>query len=109
MIRFEIKAAASGKWYFVLHVPGAGRSGRVLIGERLHGSKAEVEQEIEAVRGLAMNENAFERQTGRHDQHYFVLKDAAGVVGSCDMYDLPAGRNRAIVEVKNYGSKAPIG
>lgn len=45
MIRFEIRARP-GRWYFVLHVPGECPS----VGEVLHGSKTEVEREIEAVR-----------------------------------------------------------
>jgi uncharacterized protein len=91
------------QWFFNLQ---AGNYEPILHSE-MYESKAAALNGIESVQKNSQRDGAFELQTAKDGQFYFVLKSTNGqVVGKSEMYRSESGRDNGVESVKQNSQGA---
>jgi uncharacterized protein len=94
--KFELKAAANGKFHFVLK---AG-NGEIILTSQMYAAKDTAMNGIESVRKNSQEDGMFERKTSTKDEPYFSLKAKNGqIIGSSEMYSSARSMEGGIASV----------
>lgn len=105
MGKFVKKVAKNGDFYFNLK---AG-NGEVILSSEMYKSKASCDNGISSVKENSPSDERYERKTANNGKHYFNLKARNGqVIGSSEMYESAAGRDKGIESVKKNAPDASI-
>lgn len=105
MGKFVKKVAKNGDFYFNLK---AG-NGEVILSSEMYKSKASCDNGISSVKENSPSDERYDRKTANNGKHYFNLKARNGqVIGSSEMYESAAGRDKGIESVKKNAPDASI-
>ena len=105
MGKFVKKVAKNGDFYFNLK---AG-NGEVILSSEMYKSKASCDNGISSVKENSPSDERYERKTANNGKHYFNLKARNGqVIGSSEMYESAAGRDKGIESVKKNAPDASV-
>lgn len=105
MSKFVITKRANGEYQFNLK---AGNGEVILVSEG-YVSKANCEKGVESVKRNALYDERYVKITSSNNKFYFTLKGSNGqIIGTSEMYESAAGRDRGIESVKNNVVKAII-
>lgn len=105
MEKFVIKKGSSGQFHFNLK---AGNGETILTSEH-YTTKAACYDGIESVKKNAKNDSNYDRRTATNGKYYFNLKAGNGqIIGTSQMYETTAGRDKGIESVKDNAPDAPV-
>jgi len=105
MGKFVKKVAKNGDFYFNLK---AG-NGEVILSSEMYKSKASCDNGISSVKENSPSDERYDRKTASNGKHYFNLKARNGqVIGSSEMYESAAGRDKGIESVKKNAPDASV-
>ncbi|KGO78684.1 MULTISPECIES: YegP family protein [Flavobacterium] len=105
MGKFVKKVAKNGDFYFNLK---AG-NGEVILSSEMYKSKASCDNGISSVKENSPSDERYDRKTANNGKHYFNLKARNGqVIGSSEMYESAAGRDKGIESVKKNAPDASV-
>ena len=105
MGKFVKKVAKNGDFYFNLK---AG-NGEVILSSEMYKSKASCDNGISSVKENSPSDEKYDRKTASNGKHYFNLKARNGqVIGSSEMYESAAGRDKGIESVKKNAPDASV-
>ncbi len=105
MGKFVIAKRKNGEFQFNLK---AG-NGQVILASQGYQTKASCENGVSSVRTNAADLNQYERKTSTNGKSYFNLKASNGqIVGSSEMYESEAARDKGIESVKNNAPDATV-
>ena len=103
MGKFVISTRKNGEFQFVLK---AG-NGEVILASEGYTAKASCLNGIESVKKNAPDDNRYDRKEAKNGKQYFNLKAANGqIIGSSEMYESAAGRDKGIESVKRNAPDA---
>jgi|SRR5690606_17647486 Uncharacterized conserved protein len=105
MGKFVISKRANGEFQFNLK---AG-NGEVILASEGYTAKASCLNGIESVKKNASNDNRYDRKESKNGKFFFNLKAGNGqVIGSSEMYESAAGRDKGIESVKRNAAEATV-
>jgi len=105
MGKFVISKRANGEFQFNLK---AG-NGEVILASEGYTAKASCLNGIESVKKNASNDNRYDRKESKNGKFFFNLKAGNGqVIGSSEMYESVAGRDKGIESVKRNAAEATV-
>lgn len=105
MGKFVITTRKNGEFQFNLRAV----NGQVILVSEGYTSKSACENGINSVKKNAADLNRFERKTSTNGKPYFTLKATNGqVIGTSELYESEASRDKGIESVKNNAPEAPI-
>jgi uncharacterized protein len=105
MRKFVISKRKNGEFQFSLQ---AINGENILISEG-YTTKGSCEQGIESVKRNASNDDCYQRKTSINGKAYFNLKAGNGqVIGTSEMYESIAGREKGIESVKKNAPAAAV-
>jgi uncharacterized protein YegP (UPF0339 family) len=103
--KYEIKRAKNGEYYFNLKAA----NGEVILTSETYKAKASAEKGIESVKTNSLEGAHYERKGSHNGKFFFVLKAAnREVIGSSEMYESEASRDKGIESVKTNGPSADV-
>lgn len=103
--KYHLKRAGDGQFFFNLHAS----NGEIVLTSERYTAKPSAIAGIEAVRGNAQREGAFELKEAANGKQYFVLRAGNGqVVGQSQMYGSRASAEHGIAAVRRYAQDAGI-
>ncbi|WP_262247180.1 YegP family protein [Parapedobacter soli] len=103
MGKFVISTRKNGEFQFNLK---AG-NGEVILTSEGYTAKASCLNGIESVKKNAPDDNRYDRKEAKNGKFFFNLKAANGqVIGSSEMYESAAGRDKGIESVKRNAPDA---
>jgi uncharacterized protein YegP (UPF0339 family) len=103
--KFEVKAAAGGKFMFNLK---AG-NGQVILTSQRYADKRGALSGAESVRKHAASDANFERRTAKDDSPYFVLiASNKQEIGRSEMYNSKEAMENGIASVKKNAADAKV-
>lgn len=102
---FELSKSKNDQFRFVLK---AGNAEIILVSE-LYTTKAAAQNGIASVQSNSPQDERYERKTATNGKFYFTLKAANHqVIGTSEMYETEAGREKGIASVKNNGTSTTV-
>lgn len=105
MGKFEIVKRKNGEFQFNLK---AG-NGQVILTSEGYTTKANCQNGLDSVKKNAKDDVHYDRKEGVNKKHYFNLKATNGqIIGTSQMYESEAGRDKGIESVKNNAPDAPV-
>lgn len=105
MGKFEITKRKNGEFQFNLK---AG-NGQIILTSEGYTAKANCLNGIESVRKNSQEDERYDRKEAANAKCYFNLKATNGqVIGSSQMYESEAGREKGIESVKNNAPEATL-
>ncbi len=105
MGKFIIKKRSNGDFQFNLK---AG-NGEIILTSEGYTTKASCQNGITSVRTNAVEDSRYERKTSTNNKPYFNLKATNGeVIGSSELYESTAGRDKGIESVKKNAPDAKV-
>ncbi|TCC88504.1 DUF1508 domain-containing protein [Pedobacter frigiditerrae] len=105
MGKFVITKRKNGEFQFNLK---AG-NGQVILASEGYKTKASCENGISSVSNNAADLDKYERNTSKNGKAYFNLKASNGqIIGTSEMYESEAARDKGIESVKNNAPDATI-
>src|SRR5690606_20246409 len=105
MGKFVKKVAKNGDFYFNVK---AG-NGEVILSSEMYKSKASCDNGISSVKENSPSDEKYDRKTASNGKHYFNLKARNGqVIGSSEMYESAAGRDKGIESVNKNAPDASV-
>ncbi|SFB91996.1 hypothetical protein SAMN05421747_102107 [Parapedobacter composti] len=105
MGKFVITTRKNGEFQFNLK---AG-NGEVILASEGYTAKASCLNGIESVKKNAANDARYERKEAKNGKFFFNLKAGNGqVIGSSEMYESSAGRDKGIESVKRNAPDAVV-
>ena len=103
MGKFVISTRKNGEFQFNLK---AG-NGEIILTSEGYTAKASCLNGIESVKKNAPDDNRYDRKEAKNGKFFFNLKAANGqVIGSSEMYESAAGRDKGIESVKRNAPDA---
>src|SRR5690606_6935345 len=103
MGKFVISTRKNGEFQFVLK---AG-NGEVILTSEGYTAKASCLNGIESVKKNSTDDNRYDRKEAKNGKHFFNLKAGNGqIIGSSEMYESAAGRDKGIEAVKRSAPDA---
>jgi len=103
MGKFVISTLKHGEFQFVLK---AG-NGEVILTSEGYTAKASCLNGIESVKKNSTDDNRYDRKEAKNGKHFFNLKAGNGqIIGSSEMYESAAGRDKGIESVKRNAPDA---
>jgi len=103
MGKFVISTRKNGEFQFNLK---AG-NGEVILSSEGYTAKASCLNGVESVKKNAPDDNRYDRKEAKNGKHYFNLKASNGqIIGSSEMYESAAGRDKGIESVKRNAPDA---
>ncbi len=103
MGKFVISTRKNGEFQFVLK---AG-NGEVILTSEGYTAKASCLNGIESVKKNSTDDNRYDRKEAKNGKHFFNLKAGNGqIIGSSEMYESAAGRDKGIESVKRNAPDA---
>lgn len=105
MGKFEITKRKNGEFQFNLK---AG-NGQIILTSEGYTTKTACNNGIESVKKNSSIDDRYEKKDAKNDKFYFNLKASNGqVIGSSQMYESEAGRDKGIESVKTNAPEAAI-
>ena len=105
MGKFTISKRSNGEFQFNLK---AGNGQTILVSES-YKSRASCDNGIASVRVNAAFDNRYESKKSKNEKYFFNLKASNGqVIGSSEMYETTASRDKGIESVKANAPEATI-
>lgn len=105
MGKFVITTRKNGEVQFVLKAT----NGQVILASEGYTTKTACENGISSVRRNASDLSKYERKTSTNGKPYFNLKATNGqVIGTSEMYESEAARDKGIESVKNNAPEASV-
>ncbi len=105
MGKFEIVKRKNGEFQFNLK---AG-NGQVILTSEGYTTKANCQNGLDSVKKNAKDDVHYDRKEGVNKKYYFNLKATNGqIIGTSQMYESEAGRDKGIESVKNNAPDAPV-
>lgn len=105
MGKFEIVKRKNGEFQFNLK---AG-NGQVILTSEGYTTKANCQNGLDSVKKNAKDDVHYDRKEGVNKKYYFNLKATNGqIIGTSQMYESEAGREKGIESVKNNAPDAPV-
>lgn len=102
---YELNANVDGQYSFVLKAANS----EVILCSQMYASKGTAEGGISSVQRHSPLEEGYERKDATDGRFYFNLKAANHqVVGTSQMYQSTAGRDKGIESVKANGSSVTV-
>lgn len=103
MGKFVISVRKNGEFQFNLK---AG-NGEVILSSEGYTAKASCLNGIESVKKNSTDDNRYDRKEAKNGKHFFNLKAGNGqIIGSSEMYESAAGRDKGIESVKRNAPDA---
>ena len=103
--KFELKAAANGKFHFNLK---AG-NGQIVLSSEMYETKAAAQNGIASVQKNAAEEGRYERRKAANGDPFFVLKAGNGEqIGRSETYSSDSAMENGIESVKTNAPGAEI-
>lgn len=103
--KYEIYKDSGGEFRFRLK---AGNGENILASEG-YVQKASAINGIESVRTNSPNDARYQRNVAQNGKYYFNLTAANGeIIGTSQMYESTAGRDKGIESVKENGPASPV-
>lgn len=82
-------------------------NGEVILSSEGYTAKASCLNGVESVKKNAPDDNRYDRKEAKNGKHYFNLKASNGqIIGSSEMYESAAGRDKGIESVKRNAPDA---
>ena len=105
MGKFEIVKRKNGEFQFNLK---AG-NGQVILTSEGYTTKANCQNGLDSVKKNAKDDTHYDRKEGVNKKYYFNLKATNGqIIGTSQMYESEAGRDKGIESVKNNAPDATV-
>lgn len=105
MGKFEIVKRKNGEFQFSLK---AG-NGQVVLTSEGYTTKANCQNGLDSVKKNAKEDSRYEKKISVNQKYYFNLKATNGqIIGSSQMYESEAGRDKGIESVKKNAPDAPV-
>ncbi len=105
MGKFEITTRKNGEFQFNLKAS----NGQVILTSEGYATKANCKNGIESVKKNGPDDSRYERKDAKNGKWYFNLKAANGqIIGSSQMYESEAGREKGIESVKKNSVDSEI-
>ncbi len=105
MSKFEISRRKSGEFQFNLKAP----NGQVILTSEGYSQKVSCIDGVQSVKRYASDDNRFDRKKSSNGKYYFNLKAGNGqIIGTSEMYESEASRNKGIESVKTNASSAGL-
>lgn len=103
--KFELYKGTGGQYRFRLK---AG-NGEIILASEAYTTKAGAENGIASVRTNAPIDARYVRKTASNGKHYFNLRAGNNeVIGTSEMYNSAAARDKGIESVKSNAPTAPV-
>ena len=84
-------------------------NGEIILKSEGYGSKASAKNGIASVKTNAPHDSRYDRKTSTNGKYYFNLEAANNqVIGTSEMYETAAGRDKGIESVKTNAPTAVI-
>ena len=84
-------------------------NGEIILKSEGYGSKANAKNGIASVKTNAPNDSRYDRKTSTNGKYYFNLEAVNNqVIGTSEMYETAAGRDKGIESVKTNAPTAVI-
>ena len=102
---FTISRRSNSEYQFTLRA----NNNETILSSEGYPAKSDCHHGIESVRLNAADEARYDRRTASNGQYYFNLSATNGeVIGSSEMYDSTAARDKGIAAVKENAAGATI-
>ncbi|MDR2920208.1 MAG: YegP family protein [Tannerella sp.] len=105
MAKFEITKRKNGEFQYNLKAS----NGEIILTSEGYVAKASCVKGINSVIKNSTEEQRFEKRVAKNSKYFFILKAKNGqVIGTSEMYESEATRDKGIASVKKNASSAKI-
>jgi len=105
MAKFEITSRKNGEFQFNLKAS----NGEIILTSEGYTTKENCKKGIESVKKNSLSDERFERKMSSDGKFFFNLKAINGqVIGTSEMYESDANREKGIASVKKNASTAGV-
>lgn len=105
MAKFEITKRKNGEFQYNLKAS----NGEIVLTSEGYVAKASCIKGINSVKKNSTEEQRFEKRVAKNTKYFFIIKAKNGqVIGTSEMYESEAARDKGIASVRKNASSAKI-